>query len=688
MAVLWLLLFAASLPVSARAVSSADEPSDTLMHNLGGVTVTSAYPSAIRSTSSGDMMISAERVATRSRAFGEADIVGALKVLPGVTTIGDYGAGLTIDGSDLSQTLHSINGIPVIFPYRFGGIFSTFNTSHFRSATFSRMCRLPSSPSRLGGNIDLEPYGIPGSGSTPVAGTVNAGILSSSATLRTGMPLRWGITASARVSYIDQIYGRFLTTADRNIRYNFMDFNLSGALRIDSRNMLKVDFFHNTDRLTFGDGNYAMDLLLNWHNNMAGVAWHHSSSSVTTNVRTFYTGFSNTLSLRQPQLLIKAPSGLHQGGVAADGTVDSFVFNRYTLAWGAEANIYAVDPQWATYTIEGSTTGSPRHRHNMGDYKAGVEIRFPFATGLAAIPALKFSGVSTAAGYAKTDLSPMLTLEHITRRHTLRLHAGRYCQYLHLVGLSEIGLASNFWMIPTEHAPRQVMWNYMVSSRWLLPVASLKLETAVYYKRVFNQPEYFGNVIDIIDASYDATTHLRSYDGYNTGFNIDLRRESGMLTGSLNYSFGIARRKNPNTGEWFRAITETRHTIGADLSYRLNDRWTFGATYTYATGRPYTPVRQIYFIGGSIGMEYGTYNSGLFPDYQRLDLSASYSWKTRTKSIQPLSHLVNFSLLNATGHRNVDMQYYIAKIDMGDYRLKRIYSLYRFIPSLSYTLSF
>ncbi len=611
--------------------------------------------------------------------------MSALKVLPGVTTIGDYGAGLTIDGADLSQTLHSINGIPVIFPYRFGGIFSTFNTPHFSDAVFSRTCRLPSAPSRLGGRIDMHPYGIPASDKDRLTGTVNVGILSSSATVRAGAPRKWGVTASARVSYIDQIYGRFLTTTDRNIRYNFMDFNLSGELMLDSLNSLTVDLFHNTDRLTFGDGNYAMDLLLNWHNNVAGATWHHSSERLTANVRAFYTGFANTLSLKQPQLLIKAPSGLHQGGISADGTVPR---SRFTVGWGADANIYSVDPQWATYTIEGTTTGSPRHRHSMTDYKAGADIRVPIAERFAAIPALKLSGVSTAEGYNATDLSPMLTLEYVTRRHTLRLHAGRYCQYLHLVGLSEIGLASNFWMIPTEAAPRQTMWNYSASSRWLLPIAALKLETAVYYKRVFHQPEYFGNVIDIIDSSYDAATHLRSYDGYNTGFNIDLRRETGSLTGSLNYSFGIARRKDPATGQWFRAITETRHIIGADVSYRLNDRWIFGATYTYATGRPYTPVKQIYLIGGSIGMEYGTYNSALFPDYQRLDLSASYSWKTRIGKNHPLSHMVNFSLLNATGHRNVDLQYYIAKLDLGTYRLKRIYSLYRFIPSLSYTLVF
>lgn len=417
---------------------------------------------------------------------------------------------------------------------------------------------------------------------------------------------------------------------------------------------------------------------------MGGIKWKHTTDQTDLSTRASYTVFDNTLSLRQPQLEIKAPSSLQQAAIAHDGICS---FGKYLFKWGIDANYYRIQPQWATYTIEDETIGSRKQIHEMGDYKLATEIKIPVFSRFSVTPGVRLSGVVTRDDYRQTDISPLLLMEFTTRRHTIRLRAGRYCQYLHLVGLSEIGLASDFWMAPDRNTPRQSMWDFALSSRSLLPLG-LKLETSVYYKRVFNQPEYFGNVIDIIDTSYDAVTHMRDYNGYNTGFNIDLRRETGDLTGSINYSFGIARRKNPQTGEWFRAVTETLNSLGADLSYRFNDRWTFGATFTYATGRPYTPVKSIYLIGGTIGMEYGKPNSAFFPSYQRLDLSVTYSMTSMFHNKRKLHHLINFSLLNAYGHKNVDMQYFILKLDMDQYRLKRIYSLYQFVPSISYTLQF
>ena len=46
------------------------------------------------------------------------------------------------------------------------------------------------------------------------------------------------------------------------------------------------------------------------------------------------------------------------------------------------------------------------------------------------------------------------------------------------------------------------------------------------------------------------------------------------------------------------------------------------------------------------------------------------------------------SLLNAYGRENVEMRSFDINADTGDYRLRDISSLYRFLPSLSYTLKF
>lgn len=85
-------------------------------------------------------------------------------------------------------------------------------------------------------------------------------------------------------------------------------------------------------------------------------------------------------------------------------------------------------------------------------------------------------------------------------------------------------------------------------------------------------------------------------------------------------------------------------------------------------------------------MEYGERNSARLPLYHRLDLGATYSFSTG--HTVRLRHLLNLSLINAYAHKNVEMQYFILNSENGDYSLKRIYSLYNLIPSVSYTLEF
>lgn len=55
-----------------------------------------------------------------------------------MTSLSDMGSGLSVDGADFSQTSFEIDGVPVYFPYRLGGVFSAFNTWHFQRVSFER----------------------------------------------------------------------------------------------------------------------------------------------------------------------------------------------------------------------------------------------------------------------------------------------------------------------------------------------------------------------------------------------------------------------------------------------------------------------------------------------------------------------------------------------------------------------
>ena len=108
--------------------------------------------------------------------------------------------------------------------------------------------------------------------------------------------------------------------------------------------------------------------------------------------------------------------------------------------------------------------------------------------------------------------------------------------------------------------------------------------------------------------------------------------------------------------------------------------------FNLASGRPYTPIKAIYFIGERLMMEYGNRNSARLPLYHRLDFGADYEFHTGGRL--PLTHRVNLSLLNAYGRRNVEMSTFTVDVRSGTYTRRDVSSLYRLLPSLSYTLTF
>ena len=95
----------------------------------------------------------------------------------------------------------------------------------------------------------------------------------------------------------------------------------------------------------------------------------------------------------------------------------------------------------------------------------------------------------------------------------------------------------------------------------------------------------------------------------------------------------------------------------------------------------------IYIVGERIVTQYGRRNSARFPLYHRLDMGVSYTFRTGGHRL-PLEHSVNLSVLNIYAHSNVELQSWNVNMVTGRYYLRQVSSLYRAMPSLSYTIKF
>lgn len=672
--VLWLFLFFfTSLIVSGQSLT---EPSDSISVSLEEIEIISNYGEKAKG---GNLRLKTDDLLTSVRSMGEADAINYFKFLSGIRSGGDYGSGLIIDGFQPSQSLFSINSVPLFFPYRFGGIFSTFNSPHFNSITFERALHNASMPSRLGAKVDFKTSRRI---NEKVSGVANIGILASSVSIFIPVKNKLMISFSGRISYVDVLLRQLLKNS-YDLSYNFYDLNLNLLWDINDDNSLSLDAFSNSDRLKYKDGDYAMQDKINWSNDLIALSWHHQGATEMTQ-RIFYSGFRNKLSIDMPQFLLDSPSAMDLLGIAGD------FLNRtgdasFTVNYGYELNAYREKSQSVSILGLEDRPSSPSKISHPFETRIYADTRFNLGKYLKLDAGLSLSLFRNPPSYTTFNPDPRITLSYPIGPGNLSLHLGRYSQYLHQVGFSQIGLASDFWVAATKEIPAQNSYN--IELDYTGAINSFSFSATAYWRRMLHQPDFFGQILDLLDVSYNPADNIRVYNGFNCGINFSGGFDYKSLTARVGAGYGIARRRDPEYEGYIRGNTEPGFTCNIDANYQLSSHWQFGARFRYATGRPYTPIRAMYIVAGNLIKEYAPPNSALFPATHQLDLSASWSTRTNFKS-SSLRHIVNLSLINAYGHKNVEIMTYTFDMETGKVYLRKVYSLYRFLPSLSYTLEF
>lgn len=668
-----LLAFAGLSPSAAASGESRDSVA------LQEIEVVAPSVRTTRVSDGGAVTVDASLIGRTLRTLGEADAAGYLKMLPGVSGGSDYGAGLSVQGGDYSHTLFRINGAPLFFPYHFGGIFSVVPVAHFPVVKFEKAIHDRSVPGRLGGIVDMSTR----RGKLErVGASVNVGVISSGVSIGAPVSKSVDVTASARISYIDQLYGSLLKGKSSQIDYNLYDMDVTAVWTPGGSDRVTANFFHNSDRLHFIDDDYALGTFMKWNNTVGSLSWEHGTSWGSMRTSAYYSGFSNTLSMVMPQLRLDMPSRIWQASV--NGMFDIAVNDCWRIHAGYDISIDNVRPQWADLHGSDITPVIPATEHARG-YAAYGEVYYGITPSIELAAGVRFTGYCQSE-YKKLFADPSLTLYLRKPWGTTAFQLAGYTQTLHQVGFSEIGLSSNFWVGSDQRTPAQRAYSAAVNYTKSFCDDRFTVSADIYYKRLSGCSEYEGYILGLLDSRYVSRDNIVSGKGYNYGADILVTKNFGKLTGSVGYAFGRARRRFDRSEGWVTAASELRHSLSVFAGYALGSHWTLSATFRFNSGRPVTPIKAIYMVGQNVFMDYGKRNSGNLPAYHRLDLSATYSFRTYGRFA--LRHYVNISLLNAYGRRNIDVVSYNYDSDKNVFERKEVTSLYRFMPSLSYTVEF
>lgn len=658
------MLFALLFPVILPEIAAQ---TDSLYLSLDSTTfVSERHSSLLRTTSDGVMEVDIDMLQRMPKILGNTDPLHFVRLLPAVQTNSECDSGTHIQGCDGAHNDISVGGVPVYGANHLLGLFSAFNPAHYGQMEFA----VASSSNRLGGKVMMS---LPDTLRKEVVGDFTLGLMSFQGTIGVRLGKKSHMKLSARRSYLNLLYGRWLTFLDSRVEYGFGDYNFTYLFTPTRKDKIWLDFYFGNDNVVLSEKSFNIDLGVDWGNLAGALHWEHSGSSILHRHTFFYSGYSSDVQVDQDDARVGLPSYIRSAGYKGR-------FRLHGMRAGADVVLYETKPQCPHLEGVFNSTESevPLQQGMEASVYAGYS--YTFADRLLLDASLRGSMFLAPNQRPYWSVSPDLSLTYNL------YHAGKIkgtyswrSQHIFQVGMSNIGLPLEFWLLAGHYSKPQRSQSLDLSYEVSLFNGALSVSAGLFGKLLYNQMEYKGDILDLLLSSYDLNEKLLKGKGWNYGVNVMLHKKSGNFTGWINYSLGRALRQfdHPDYSGFYPANHERVHDLNVVGSYQLG-RWNFSGVFIFASGLPFTAPRSFYLSSGQIVAEYGEHNACRMRPYARLDLSVTCRIVKKDRH----ENGVNISLYNAFGRKN-DIMYKI-RTDENGFGFAPASISMCFMPSVSY----
>lgn len=668
--------------------------------------------------------------------FGEADIIKALQMQPGVSAGVDGFAGMMVRGGDSDQNLFLIDGNPIYQMNHAGGLFSAYNIEAVRDVAFYKS----SFPARYGGRLSsvVDIITKPGD-SNHYKGSFSIGL--TSANINFGGPIiknRTSFNVSMRRSWLDALTTPALAIANNDSKslgekskgaYAFTDFNLMVNHRFEKYGTLSLVGYYGVDNLSLGyedwsvDVSYAKnkyhdksDLHLKWGNFLTALKWSLPvGDQWVHNLNLAYTRYNSKFGVAYDYKMGEkgTPSYSHEyadfdvvNGIDDVSLRSQWLWsfgNRESLRFGLDYTLHRFTPeqnrQHSSNTNITFADNEPAvHAHETALY-ADAELRptdwFQVNAGL------RFSDfLVREKNYLMIE--PRLSANfRVSPSVSFKAGYARMTQFVQQVSNTYISLPTDYWMPVTDrHAPLvsdqySIGGYYSYKNEWNLSVEG-------WYKRMSRLLEYREHH-NLLAQNIAWVDKLTSGKGTSYGVDFLLEKNFGRVAGFLGYGLLWTERhfKELNQGNPFPSKYDNRHKFNVALSYRATRRIEMNAAWTVMTGNlitlpledynystethPLTPKKPDYQNGDPV--EYvNQRNNFRLPAYHRLDAGINF-YRFHKKSGK--QSIWNISAYNAYAKKNPIMIQKTTEHRGTEMRARlRGLALFIIVPSISYTLKF
>ncbi|HYH81781.1 MAG TPA: TonB-dependent receptor [Longimicrobium sp.] len=613
--------------------------------------------------------------------LGEADVMRAVEVLPGVVTTSDFSTAFNVRGGSSDQNLVLLDGFPIFNPFHLGGLFSVFNSDAIARAELLSGGFGAEYGGRVSSVLNIESK--PGGGDEGFGGEAGVSLLSSRVSLHGNLPRgvrrmlggdAGGWLVSVRRSYFDVVLKPVV-----DFPYHLTDLQGTATIATRGGGRLRLVAYGGQDVLDLRDftppgidttDTSILRIRWNWGNRVAGVRleqplgqWVTTSSLGVSHYGESlgFVDFSDTrFSSTVTQLTARAEAGRPLG-------------ERLTMKAGGELTRLG-------YHNVGEAGGTTFFSGDRSGVMTGGFGQLRWSPNAAWIlePGVRVD--AWHSGTTRAYVAPRFAVKRFfgaRRDGAVKLAAGRYVQFVHSLRDEQLPVSNDYWVTADEHVPA------VISDQAQLGIEKYWGEqwyasAETYYRR------YLG-VTDLnsADDPNDPADDLLEGRGYSYGADLMVRRTQGRLRGWMTLSLLRAERTFPDPLRLgldgvpetitFPPVFDRRVDLDVVGEYLLPGKIEAGMRLNFGSGVPYSrPVAA--YVGFETDLANGGYriprpigkdpqipiyvvpgdrNRQRYPAYSRLDLTFRRSYAKRWGTLTPYAQV-----LNATNRRNVLFYFY------------------------------
>lgn len=636
--------------------------------------------------------------------MGEADVIKSIQLLPGVHAASEGSSGFSVRGGSPDQNLILLDNVPVYNASHLLGFISVFNNDIIKDATLYKADIPAKFDSRLSSVLDINSLD-----EIPYKLDMQGGIGALTSRLTLNMPFNNGRSAvllGGRITYGGVLACNLISNLRGNSMF-FYDFNAKIMHTVNPKNRLYVSTY-------IGDDILGMDELmsLSYGNKNITTRWNHIfNDKLTSNLSVFYTKYRYKIGVSMDPYSFDITAGIEDVSAKYDYTYlmndnitsyfgASAVFHQYGQGklddkTGAIAAFLSVDP-----SNEVKRKALEYAMYYSNDHKLGPLLSIRYGLRLSAFQNIGketlylfdenhecYDQIDYESGdifNTEINLEPRLAaMYQINEYSSIKSSYLRTVQYAQVATNATGGIPFDIWFPSSPNIKPQKC--DQITLGYFRNFKNDEIETSVelFYKNMKNVIDFTDNASFIGNLYIDG--EVRTGKGYAYGAEFFVRKNYGNLTGWISYTYSRSIRKVPeiNYGKEYASPYDKPHNISIVLNYAFNKRFDVSATWVYNTGQVVTYPYGKYTVDGITYSIYNGRNNSRYPDYHRLDLSATLKCKERHENWKGEW---NFSIYNAYARKNAWAIIFMYD-EYGKISASKI-TLFSIIPSVSYNFKF